>query len=66
MMSICTEEDGSKIFLVDFQQKSLEQLSEKRRMEKRAEEERKKHEDEVERQLLAEPVPEPATPDEEW
>lgn len=63
-----SDEDSGKKFLVDFEQKSLNVLAEKRREEKtRAEaEEKKRREDEEERRLLAEEIPEADDPADQW
>lgn len=57
------DEDGSGVFLVDFQKKVLDNVEENREKERREKEER---EAEEERQLQAEPIPEPETEEEEW
>ena len=64
------EEDGSQLFLVDFQQKAINTLSEQRRNQhsKEEEEKRKREEEEAEeeRRQLAEPMKEAENPEEEW
>ncbi|XP_052810069.1 coiled-coil domain-containing protein 174-like [Mya arenaria] len=72
------EEDGSGVFLVDFQKKAIDRVVSRRDEAARQEEyagnqkgqgasdELAGMEDEMERQLLEQPVPEPQTPDDEW
>ena len=65
-MFICrfmADEDGSGLFLVDFQKKVLDD-EEQRRHKERVERERQEEEDE--RRLQEIPVPEPKNEDEEW
>lgn len=61
-----TEEDGSGLFLVDFQKKVIDGVLEKRDRAREEEEERQRREIEEEKQQLQEPVPEPENEDEEW
>lgn len=69
MLLDCSDEDSGKKFLVDFEQKSLHVLAEKRREDKiraEAEERKKREDDEQERRLLAEEIPEADDPDDQW
>ena len=64
------DEDGSKLFLVDFERKAMDTISDKRREQLAKEEEEKKQreqeEAEEERKQLAEPLKETEDPQEEW
>ena len=53
-----SEEDGSQKYLVDFQRKNIDTIIDKRNNRLKEEEEEKK--------LLAERVPAPDNPEEEW
>jgi len=61
------EEDGSILYLVDFQQKALEMISDERRERLKAEElERNRREEEEEKRMLSETIAAPQNSDEEW
>ena len=66
-MEFLVEENDGKSYLVDFEQKVIESIAEKRRAKLKSEEdEKKKKEDEEERKLLAETIAPAENPEEEW
>ena len=63
------DENCSKNFLVDFEQKSLQVITKRKLAEKAklgAEEAKRLKEDEEERKLIAEELPPADNPDDEW
>ena len=61
-----TDEDGSGLYLVDFQKKVLDDVFEQRDRARKEEEERQRKEIEEEKQQLKESVPEPENEEDEW
>ncbi|XP_045197619.2 coiled-coil domain-containing protein 174-like isoform X2 [Mercenaria mercenaria] len=61
-----SEEDGSGLYLVDFQKKSLDDFEERREKERKEKEEMERRELEEEQRQLAEPVLPPESEEEEW
>ncbi|XP_053388314.1 coiled-coil domain-containing protein 174-like [Mercenaria mercenaria] len=61
-----SEEDGSGLYLVDFQKKSLDDFEDRRLKERKEKEEIERRELEEEQRQLAEPVPPPESEEEEW
>jgi len=69
VLNCCADEDSSRSFLVDFEQKSIDVLTEKKKAEKAkadAEEDKKRREDEEEQRLLSEKIEESGDPDDQW
>ena len=62
------EEDGSILYLVDFQQKALEVISDERRERLRVEEKEhtRREEEQEEKKMLAEQIAPPDSAEEEW
>ncbi|GFO03566.1 coiled-coil domain-containing protein 174 [Plakobranchus ocellatus] len=60
------DEDGSEYYLVDFQKKAIDAIVEEREVKRNADKRREEEEEEAERKALAEEIPEPSCPDEEW
>lgn len=60
------DEDGSGLYLVDFQKKVIDGVFEERDRARQEEEEKQRREIEEERQQLLEPVPDPENEEEEW
>ena len=63
-LQIVTEEDGSQVYLVDFQKKAIDKIVEDRDRRRKEEEEERERKEEA---LLSKAVvPPPANEDEEW
>ena len=66
MGSFSVDEDGSGLYLVDFQKKVIDGVFEERDRARLEEEERHRREIEEEKQQLEEPVPEAENEEEQW